>query len=606
MHLSTLTYSASQSATSSNNTDLSGLTISSGTLTPAFVNTTISYTDTIINSVSSVTVTPTTVDPRATIRVNGVTVISGNASGSITTNVGDTSITIVVTARDGVTTKTYSIAVHRVSNVATLSALTVDSGTLTPSFASGTVSYTDTVLTTVSTLSVTATVTESHATITGNGSSMTSGSPTVFNLSYGLNSISIVVTAEDGTTNTYSLGVTRQVSSDATLSALTVQNSNGGTVALTFNSATISYSLALQSYTVSYLVINPTTTNEYATMTINGNSVTQGGPYYYYLSTGSNSIPIYVVAQSGQVAKTYTLNINLEASPGQSEYTTPGTYSWTAPTGVYSVSVVIVSGGGGGGYIPSKQNMKSSGGGGGALAYIQQHSVTPGTNYTVVVGAGGARGSAGGDSYFRTTSILQAVGGSAGGTSTNSSASLSGGPGGTRSGTALSGGGNGGYGGASIMTGLNGCGGGGGAGGYSNTGGQGGAGSGASGATGLGGSGGGGGGTNASNLSYFNASAAAGGVSIYGAGSNGTGGYGSVTSGYYDSGGGGGGSSGTSGDGGGSTYGFPSSISSAPNPGLYGAGGASGYYAGGGGGGAARIIWPASVRYYPSTRTADE
>ena len=33
---------------------------------------------------------------------------------------------------------------------------------------------------------------------------------------------------------------------------------------------------------------------------------------------------------------------------GQDEYTTPGTYQWTAPDGVESVSVVMVGGGGGG------------------------------------------------------------------------------------------------------------------------------------------------------------------------------------------------------------------------------------------------------------------
>ena len=29
------------------------------------------------------------------------------------------------------------------------------------------------------------------------------------------------------------------------------------------------------------------------------------------------------------------------ANPGQVEYTTPGTYTWTAPAGVYSVCVEI-------------------------------------------------------------------------------------------------------------------------------------------------------------------------------------------------------------------------------------------------------------------------
>ena len=66
---------------------------------------------------------------------------------------------------------------------------------------------------------------------------------------------------------------------------------------------------------------------------------------------------------------------------GQQEYTTPGTYSWVAPTGVTSVSVVCV-GGGAGGYA-------NSGGAGGELRYINNVSVTPGQSYEVKVGGGG-------------------------------------------------------------------------------------------------------------------------------------------------------------------------------------------------------------------------
>ncbi len=39
----------------------------------------------------------------------------------------------------------------------------------------------------------------------------------------------------------------------------------------------------------------------------------------------------------------------LEPAVGQQEFTTPGSYSWTAPAGVTSVSVVAIGGGGGGG-----------------------------------------------------------------------------------------------------------------------------------------------------------------------------------------------------------------------------------------------------------------
>jgi hypothetical protein len=71
--------------------------------------------------------------------------------------------------------------------------------------------------------------------------------------------------------------------------------------------------------------------------------------------------------------------------PNSQSYTTAGTYTWVAPTGVTAVSVVVVGGGGGG----ANGGCFSRGGGGGGLGYKNNVSVTPGNSYTVVVGAGG-------------------------------------------------------------------------------------------------------------------------------------------------------------------------------------------------------------------------
>jgi len=62
---------------------------------------------------------------------------------------------------------------------------------------------------------------------------------------------------------------------------------------------------------------------------------------------------------------------------GQAEFTTPGTYSWTAPAGVTSVSVVAIG--------PGATNA----GGGGGLTWANGLTVTPGNSYSVVVGQGG-------------------------------------------------------------------------------------------------------------------------------------------------------------------------------------------------------------------------
>ena len=98
----------------SDNANLSGLTISSGTLTPVFAVGTTDYRVDVGNAVDSVTVTPTTEHDGATVTVNGMPVARGSASGDIDLIEGDTTtIAVVVTAANEVTTKYYAIEIRR-------------------------------------------------------------------------------------------------------------------------------------------------------------------------------------------------------------------------------------------------------------------------------------------------------------------------------------------------------------------------------------------------------------------------------------------------------------------------------------------------------------
>ena len=96
----------------SNNANLSGLTLSTGTLSPAFASGTTTYNADLPFGTTSITVTPTSADAHASITVNGNAVTSGNASGSITVSVGSTPITIALTAEDQTTTKTYTVTAY--------------------------------------------------------------------------------------------------------------------------------------------------------------------------------------------------------------------------------------------------------------------------------------------------------------------------------------------------------------------------------------------------------------------------------------------------------------------------------------------------------------
>jgi hypothetical protein len=86
-------------------------------------------------------------------------------------------------------------------------------------------------------------------------------------------------------------------------------------------------------------------------------------------------------------------------------FTTTGTTSWTAPSDVTQVEVLVVAAGGTGA-SDSATNVGNGGGGGGGVIYNSAYPVTPGQSYTVTVGAGGApvnsnvAGTSGGNSVF--------------------------------------------------------------------------------------------------------------------------------------------------------------------------------------------------------------
>jgi len=95
------------------NANLADLRISSGTLNPLFDANTTAYASQVQNSVSSLRVTPTAADSNSTVTVNGQTVSSGTASQSINLSVDSNTVTILVTAQDGTTTKIYTMNVTR-------------------------------------------------------------------------------------------------------------------------------------------------------------------------------------------------------------------------------------------------------------------------------------------------------------------------------------------------------------------------------------------------------------------------------------------------------------------------------------------------------------
>ena len=129
------------------------------------------------------------------------------------------SFTFTITATDSSTgtgapftsgSTSYTLVVN--STNADLSALALSSGTLAPGFGAGTLAYTATVPNTSSTVTVTATAADAGATILVNGAA--ASTPVALNV--GSNTVSIEVTAQDGTTKkTYVVTVTREARQSA-------------------------------------------------------------------------------------------------------------------------------------------------------------------------------------------------------------------------------------------------------------------------------------------------------------------------------------------------------------------------------------------------------
>lgn len=75
---------------------------------------------------------------------------------------------------------------------------------------------------------------------------------------------------------------------------------------------------------------------------------------------------------------------------GSQNYTTNGTFSFTVPAGVYSITSIVIGGGGGGGGCTGYGDNHAGGGGGSGGINSSSISVTPGETITVVVGKYGA------------------------------------------------------------------------------------------------------------------------------------------------------------------------------------------------------------------------
>jgi len=293
---------------------LSALTVSAGTLAPAFNPTVFAYTDTVGPDVASINITPTAKDPQAIIKINNVVSPSGQPK-SVNLNYGANNIVVNVTAGDG-SQNNYTIAVTRQGDADLKTLVAQDNLAanvpLNPAFDKGITVYTAKIDYDASAIAYIPTTDDPPATIKLDGTSTPNGSisgATV--VGTGITS-SLEVTSTSGNKKTYTVAVSKNTSAYLTSVTLT-----GGKTApawnptfarKTFNYNVTAYATPLTAnvvkedaaatllVTCNGTILNPTSTS--------GSTVVYSVP----LNAGSNSLVIKVTSTSGDI-KTYTFSI---------------------------------------------------------------------------------------------------------------------------------------------------------------------------------------------------------------------------------------------------------------------------------------------------------
>ena len=309
-------------------TNLSALNVSVGTLNPVFTAGTTLYTVDVPTNVTSVDVSATKSDPNAVMAIGSVTVPAGTASGSATNLPlgapgSDTLISILVTAQNGIDSKTYTVTIHRAtSDDSNLSALIVTANSLAhPIDLNTPPPYILNVATNVTSVDVSATKSDPNAvmaigsvtvpagTASGSASNLPLGGP-------GSDTpISVLVTAQNGVdSKTYTVTIHRAASDDSNLLALSVA-ANAVLLTLTpaFDQNHLDYTVEVP-FGIFEVTVTATKSDPNAVLSGSvpdpGTGVATGQATVSYIFLPPPQISVIVTAQNTTTNKTYTITVN--------------------------------------------------------------------------------------------------------------------------------------------------------------------------------------------------------------------------------------------------------------------------------------------------------
>jgi hypothetical protein len=308
---------------------------------------------TVSNQTTAVTVAASLANPQlAKMKINNQSVSSGQAVG-VNLAPGSNPVAVLVeeTAPSG-ETRIYNLVVNRAAPGSNkLASLVLSTGSLTPSFNGDQTSYSASVPNSTTQVILTATAEDPAAQITINNQAVPNGQPSPpIPLNVGANNIVVVVTAQNGSTRSYTVVVTRQA--NINLASLVV---SAGALSPPFNKDVTEYQVNVPNLTTT-TTITATIEQPGSTLAINGQPVASGqvfGPVP--LNVGPNSFAVSVMAPDRITVKTYTVVITrapssnallsaLTVSPGAMiPPFTPGDPTYTVINAGLFTSVVNVT-----------------------------------------------------------------------------------------------------------------------------------------------------------------------------------------------------------------------------------------------------------------------
>ena len=295
------------------NTDasLSGLTLSTGVLSPAFAAGTTSYTAAVGHNTAQVTIDAQSTDSGADVDITPDDADTTAGGHQVDLSSDTTAVTVEVTAADGTTTRTYTVRVHRTiaADNASLAVLSLSPGTLSPALADATTLYTASYASTVKTVTVTAAPAHSNATmLIGPGDADTTTDGHQVKLRNGDNPVTIRVVSPDGTnTRTYVVTLTRAAPSNPASATLNALSANVGT-AISFRSDTEWYWVSDIGATATRATISWTPTDNNADITVTpADADTSTAGHQVDIGNPNTNVTITVEASDGATERTYTI-----------------------------------------------------------------------------------------------------------------------------------------------------------------------------------------------------------------------------------------------------------------------------------------------------------